>query len=60
VPLELYLEMGVFYLEESEPESVSSHQSRKSYTGKRRIIRKPLRKERKNTNETQIDETYRT
>lgn len=56
VPLSLYLDMGVFYLEESDVESYQSQKSSSSSASKRRIIRKNKRKQRKNTGATQADE----
>jgi hypothetical protein len=43
-PLELYIEMGVFYLEESDSESCQSQTSSKIDKSRRRIIRKKSRK----------------
>lgn len=56
VPLSMYLDMGVFYLEESDAESYQSQRSSDTSASKRRMIKKSKRKERKNTNATQADE----
>lgn len=56
VPLSMYLDMRVFYLEESDAESYQSQRSSDTSASKRRMIKKSKRKERKNTNATQADE----
>ena len=56
VPLSMYLDMGVFYLEESDAESCQSQRSSDSSASKRRMIKKSKRKQRKNTSATQVDE----
>lgn len=56
VPLSMYMEMGVFYLEESDAESYQSQKSSDSSASKRRMIKKGKRRYRKNTSATQLDE----